>query len=89
MGPANLVDTSRYFVIAVDAIGDGDSTSPSNSTAQPRMQFPRFTIRDMVESQHRLVTDILHLNSPLCGDRDLDGRHADLPVGSLLSRFLR
>jgi homoserine O-acetyltransferase len=62
MGAANMLDTSRYFVIAVDAIGDGDSTSPSNSKDQPRMQFPMFTIRDMVESQHRLLTDVLHLN---------------------------
>jgi homoserine O-acetyltransferase len=62
MGPGNVVDTSRYFVIAVDAIGDGDSTSPSNSTEQPRMQFPKFSIRDMVESQHRLLTETLHLS---------------------------
>jgi homoserine O-acetyltransferase len=62
LGPGNVVDTSRYFVIAVDAIGDGDSTSPSNSREQPRMRFPKFTIRDMVESQHRLVTQTLHLN---------------------------
>jgi homoserine O-acetyltransferase len=62
MGSGNLVDTSKFFVIAVDALGDGDSTSPSNSTEQPRMQFPKFTIRDMVESQHRLVTETLHLN---------------------------
>lgn len=62
MGPGNVVDTSRYFVIAVDAIGDGYSTSPSNSKEQPRMQFPKFSIRDMVESQHRLVTGTLHLD---------------------------
>jgi homoserine O-acetyltransferase len=62
MGRGNLVDTSRFFVIIVDALGDGNSTSPSNSKDQPRMQFPKFTIRDMVESQHRLLTDVLHLN---------------------------
>ena len=62
MGPGKLVDTSRYFAIAVDAIGDGDSISPSNSPDQPRMRFPKFTIRDMVESQYRLVTETLHLS---------------------------
>jgi homoserine O-acetyltransferase len=62
MGPGNLVDTSRYFVILVDALGNGVSSSPSNSKAQPRMSFPKFTIRDMVESEHRLVTEVLHLN---------------------------
>ena len=25
------------------------------------MKFPEFTIRDMVESEHRLATDVLHL----------------------------
>jgi homoserine O-acetyltransferase len=57
--PGKLVDTSRFFLILVDAIGDGVSTSPSNSPTQPRLAFPRFTIRDMVESQRRLLTEVL------------------------------
>lgn len=61
IGPGKLVDSSKYFVVALDAIGDGVSTSPSNSKLQPHMKFPRFTIRDMVNSQHRLATDVLHL----------------------------
>jgi homoserine O-acetyltransferase/O-succinyltransferase len=55
IGPGKALDTTKYFVVATDAIGNGLTTSPSNSTAQPRMRFPRFTIRDMVESQHRLL----------------------------------
>jgi len=54
-----LLDPSKFFVILVDALGDGVSSSPSNSVAQPHMQFPRFTIRDMVHSQHKLVTEVL------------------------------
>ncbi|HYL96742.1 MAG TPA: alpha/beta fold hydrolase, partial [Terriglobales bacterium] len=50
-----------YFVVAVDALGDGVSCSPSNSQAQPRMKFPQFGIRDMVESEHELLTRVLHL----------------------------
>jgi homoserine O-acetyltransferase len=61
VGPENVVDTGKYFVILVDPIGNGISTSPSNSKVQPRMRFPRFTIRDMIESEHRLVTETLHL----------------------------
>ncbi len=61
VGPGKVVDTGKYFVILVDAIGDGVSTSPSNSAAQPLMKFPQFTIRDMVESEHRLLTEVLHL----------------------------
>lgn len=56
--PDKLVDTKRFFLILVDAIGDGVSSSPSNSPKQPRLQFPKFGIRDMVASQHRLVTEV-------------------------------
>lgn len=61
VGPGRLVDTSRYFVILVDALGNGIASSPSNSDRQPGDAFPRFTIRDMVEAQHRLVTRTLNL----------------------------
>lgn len=61
IGAGKLADSSKYFVIAVDALSNGVSTSPSNSAAQPRMQFPNITIRDMVESQHRLLTDKLEV----------------------------
>ena len=61
VGPRNIADTTQYFVILVDSIGNGISTSPSNSKAQPRMRFPEFTMRDMVESEHRLVADVLHV----------------------------
>src|SRR2546425_3341066 len=61
IGPGKVVDSSKYFVILVDSIGNGISTSPSNSSSQPKMRFPKFTIRDMVESEHRLATDVLRL----------------------------
>jgi len=61
LGPGKVVDTTNYFVILVDAIGNGISTSPSNSKKQPLMKFPMFGIRDMVEAEHRLVTEVLHL----------------------------
>lgn len=61
IGPGKLVDSSQWYVIAVDALGNGVSSSPSNSTAQPRMKFPRFSIRDMVESQHRLLIQKLSI----------------------------
>jgi homoserine O-acetyltransferase len=61
IGPGKALDTNTYFVVATDAIGNGLTTSPSNSPAQPRMSFPRFLIRDMVTSQHRLLTEHLGL----------------------------
>jgi len=62
VGPGNVVDTGHYFVILVDAIGNGVSSSPSNSKSKPLLKFPEFTIRDMVESEHRLATDVLRLS---------------------------
>ncbi len=59
IGPGRALDPTRYFIVATDAIGNGLTTSPSNSTAQPRMQFPRYLIRDMVQSQYRLLTEHL------------------------------
>ena len=61
VGPGNVVESARYFVILVDAIGDGVSSSPSSSAKQPLLKLAEFTIRDMVESERRLVTDVLHL----------------------------
>jgi len=57
IGPGKALDPGKYFIIATDAIGNGLTTSPSNSKSQPRMQFPRFIIRDMVSSQERLVRE--------------------------------
>ena len=57
--PDKLVDTKSFFLVLVDALGDGVSTCPSNSRTQPRLSFPRFTIRDMVASQRRLLTEVL------------------------------
>jgi len=59
IGPGRALDTDRWFVIAADPIGNGLSTSPSNSTRQPRMRFPRFVLRDMVHAQHRLLVEHL------------------------------
>ena len=57
IGPGKALDPDKYFIICTDAIANGFSTSPSNSKMQPRMQFPKFTIRDMVESQYRLLRE--------------------------------
>jgi len=59
IGPGRALDPSKYFVIATDAIGNGLTTSPSNSKSQPKMKFPKFNIRDMVNSQQRLVSEKL------------------------------
>ncbi len=62
VGPNKLVDSARYQVVLVGALANGVSSSPSNSREQPRMRFPALTVRDMVESQHRLLTRVLGLS---------------------------
>ncbi len=58
IGPGKTFDTNKNFVIAVDAIGGGDSSSPKDGLGQ---DFPRYTIRDMMTAQHALVTRGLEL----------------------------
>ena len=55
IGAGRAFDPARQVVIVVDALGNGLSSSPSNSVAQPGAAFPRLAIRDMVESQRRLL----------------------------------
>src|SRR5215813_5787748 len=62
IGPGKLVDSTAYFVVAIDALSNGVSSSPSNSRLQPRMKFPQFTLRDTVESQHELLTRVLQIS---------------------------
>jgi homoserine O-acetyltransferase len=55
IGPGKALDTNKYFIVATDAIGNGLSTSPSNSKTQHGTAFPRFMIRDMVQSEWLLL----------------------------------
>jgi len=61
-GPGNGLDLSQDFVVAVDPLSNGVSSSPSNSRLQPRMHFPKYTMRDVVETQHALLTRMLHID---------------------------
>ena len=61
-GKSPLFDPSPYFVILVDALGDGVSCSPSTSASQHGSAFPRFTIEDMVAAEHLLLTHTLGLS---------------------------
>src|SRR6478672_10779919 len=40
--PGSLIDTKRFFVVFVVAIGDGVSSSPANSRTLPHLKFPHF-----------------------------------------------
>jgi homoserine O-acetyltransferase len=58
-GPGQLLDSATHFIILPDGIGTGKSSKPSDGL---RAKFPRYGYRDMVDAQHRLVTEGLHVN---------------------------
>ena len=53
------LDASRYYLIIVDNVGHGKSSKPSDGL---RANFPRYTYTDLVDLQHRLVTEALQIN---------------------------
>lgn len=61
IGPGKLADSSKYFIVAVDAFGSGVSSSPSNSKLQPNEAFPQFSVKDMVDTQYILLARYLQL----------------------------
>ncbi len=58
IGPGMAYDTNKYFIICVDPIGGGNSSSPKDGMGT---SFPKYTIRDMVRAQHSLITKGLGL----------------------------
>jgi homoserine O-acetyltransferase len=62
IGPGNLFDDSKWYIITIDALSNGVSTSPANSASQKNKLFPKITIGDMVRSQHTLLTRELKIN---------------------------
>ncbi len=56
------VDTTRVYLILIDALGNGVSSSPSNSSSQPKTLFPAFTIKDMVNTQHKMLVENLNIH---------------------------
>ena len=60
MTPGRAIDPAKYFVVVPDMLGNGLSSSPSN-TPPPldRAAFPHVTVYDNVICQHRLVNEHL------------------------------
>jgi homoserine O-acetyltransferase len=61
VGPDKMIDPAKFYLVAIDALGDGISSSPSNSTHQHGPAFPAFTTRDMVDVEYRFATGKLGL----------------------------
>ena len=58
IGAGLPLDPERYFIVSVNLIGGGLSSSPSNTSgAQGRDAFPHVSVYDNVEAQRRLVLE--------------------------------
>jgi homoserine O-acetyltransferase/O-succinyltransferase len=57
-GPGQPLDATKYFVIIPDALGTGKTTKPSDGM---KAKFPKYNYDDMVDAQHRLVTEGLNI----------------------------
>jgi homoserine O-acetyltransferase/O-succinyltransferase len=91
------LDAGKYFIILPDAIGHGGSSKPSDGL---ETAFPRYCYADIVEAQHRLVTERLGLErlrlvlgtsmggmqTWMWGERYPEMMDALLPIASLPER---
>ena len=58
-GPGQPLDVRKFYVILPDDIGHGESSRPSEGL---HARFPNYLYADMIDAEHRLVTDGLHVN---------------------------
>lgn len=59
-GPGRAIDPAKHFIVSINLMGNGLSSSPSNTAAPydgPR--FPVVTLWDNIAFQHRLLTEKL------------------------------
>ncbi|MCH7653728.1 MAG: alpha/beta fold hydrolase [Chloroflexi bacterium] len=70
IGDGHALDPGRYFIVVPNMLGNGVSSSPSNTTSgQGGAGFPHVTLYDNVMLQHRLVTEELGIDrlALVCG----------------------
>jgi homoserine O-acetyltransferase len=73
-GAGQPLDAKRYFIILPDAIGHGKSSKPSDGL---KTKFPKYNSEDMVEAQHRLLSEGLGLKRVrLIIGNSMGGMHA-------------
>ncbi|MDB5621216.1 alpha/beta fold hydrolase [Tardiphaga sp.] len=73
-GPGQPLDAAKYYIIIPDSIGHGKSSKPSDGL---KTAFPKYDYDDMVDAQHRLITEgmgIKHLRLVL--GNSMGGMHA-------------
>ena len=59
IGPGHALDPDHWFVVVPNQLGNGLSSSPSNTPApQDRARFPMINHHDNADLQHRLMTEV-------------------------------
>ncbi len=58
VGPGRTIDTDRYYVVFLDALGLWGASKPSDGLG---MRFPRYTLLDCVQANYRLLVDELNV----------------------------
>ncbi|HEY2881279.1 MAG TPA: alpha/beta fold hydrolase [Pirellulales bacterium] len=58
-GKGQLLDAEKYFIILPDDIGHGQSSKPSDGL---HAKFPNYRYADMIDAEHRLVTEGLNVD---------------------------
>jgi homoserine O-acetyltransferase/O-succinyltransferase len=53
-GPGQPLDATKYYIIIPDNVGHGQSSKPSDGM---KTAFPKYDYDDMVDAQHRLLTE--------------------------------
>ncbi len=57
-GPGRAIDPQRHFIVSINLIGNGFSSSPSNTPAPAdKGNFPLVTLYDNISMQHQLLTE--------------------------------
>jgi homoserine acetyltransferase len=56
VGPGKLIDTNKYYVIFLDALGLWGASKPSDGLG---MKFPQYSTLDYVQANYRLLKDEL------------------------------
>ena len=56
VGPGRLIDTNKYYVIFLDALGLWGASKPSDGLG---MKFPQYSAYDFVQANYRLLKDEL------------------------------
>ena len=73
-GAGQPLDATKYFIIIPDSVGHGRSSKPSDGL---KAKFPKYNYDDMVDAQHRLLSEGLGIKRlRLIIGNSMGGMHA-------------